>query len=241
MGMRDFLKRITEILLKIFNIWIVYSSVLAGILFPMLIIYGFFTFLLYFWEFSWIFADPTIIQQYFYTTWLNTYLDCPLIWTKFFDIIKILIFLAGLIIFLVSLGQLTYGLRKNRNIVQKGFYKYIRHPQNLSIIIMAFTFFIHEGIRIGDLISWIQFTFLIIIYSDLADIRLKKKFLEGFQDYYENTGFMFPKLLPYKVTKYISVFTNKKLRYFLMFLIYIGLIRLCYLIYIIFPFYHLYI
>ena len=238
MVIKDFLWKIYEIFLKFIYLYIVYSSVLVGILFPMLILHGIFSFLLHFYLVSWFLADPLIIGKgIIYTSWLNTYLyEYPFFYTELFDYIKILIFLVGLIIFLISLGQLTYGLRKNRGLVKSGFYKHIRHPQNLSIIIMVFPFFILERIRMGDLVSWVQFIFLIIIYSDLGDIRLKKKFPEEFQDYYENTGFMLPKVLPYKLTKYFSVFKNKLLRYFIIFLLYILIVRLFYLIYIIFPF-----
>ncbi|MHA2128071.1 MAG: hypothetical protein ACW99E_22460 [Promethearchaeota archaeon] len=239
---KGLLKKIVELVVKFFNIYVIYSSVLAIILFPMLFLSGVFIFLLFFYEISWILADPLIIGEVIYSSWLNTYLyNCPFVYSNTFDFIKILIFLVGLIIFLISLGNLAYGLRKRQGIVHFGFYKYIRHPQNLSIIIMAFPFFILQGIRIGDLITWIQFMFLIIIYSDLGDIGLKKKFPEEFQEHYENTGFMFPKLLPYKLTKYVSVFRNKLLRYLIMLFLYILIVRLFYLLYIIFPFYHLYI
>ena len=238
MDMKDFLWKLYEVFLKFFYLYIVYSSVLVGILlFPMLILYGIFVFLLRFYRVSWIFADPFIIGEDFHFVWLNAYLyDCPFIYTKEFQIIKLLIFLVGLILFLISISQLVYGILKHKSIVRLGIYKYIRHPQNLSIIIMAFPFFIFYGIRIGDLISWVQFIFLIIIYSDLGDLRLKKKFPEEFQDYYETTGFMFPILLPYKLTKHFSVIDNKKLRYFVMVSLYLLIIRLFYLIYIIFPF-----
>lgn len=239
--MKVFLRKISQALLKFINLYIVYSSVLVGILFPMLFLSGIFVFLLYFYQLSWIFADPLIIGADINFFWLNTYLHyCPFIHTESFHFIKILIFVIGLTVFLISLGQIMYGVRKNQGLVKHGFYKYIRHPQNLSIIIMIFPFFILQGIRIGDLISWVQFTFLIFIYSDFGDIKLQKKFPEEFQEYYENTGFMFPKLLPRKLTKYVSVFRNKLVRYLIMFLLYILIVRLFYLLYIIFPFYPLY-
>ncbi|MFX1574861.1 MAG: methyltransferase family protein [Promethearchaeota archaeon] len=235
----DSLKKIIEVFSKFFSFYIIYSPVLVAILFPMLFLSGIFFLLFYFWEFSWTFADPLIIWEDPSFSWLNSYLFCfPFIGSDLYHFIQLFIFLVGLILFLISLGQLIHGLRKEQCIVRDGFYKYVRHPQNLSIIIMVFPFFILHGIRIGNLISWVQFIFFIIIYSDLGDTRLKKKYPKEFQDYYENTGFMFPRLLPYNLIKHFSVIDHKKLRYFIMLLLYIFIIGLFYLFYIVFPFYH---
>ncbi len=147
-------------------------------------------------------------------------------------IIIVLIFLFGLILFLISLAQLVYGLRKKQSLVQVGIYKYIRHPQNLGIIIMVLSYALY-AYRIGDLVSWVQFFFLMIIYSDNGDILLKKKYPEQFQQYYQNTGYMFPKLFSRNLTRRISVFHNKKARYGLLFVSYVATIGLSYLYYLI--------
>ncbi len=227
-------------IIKFFSFHVIYSSVLVGVLFPMLFISGIFFILFYFYFISWIFADPTFLLKSFTSSWLNTSLSIRFNYDLFF-IIKMIIFLFGLILFLISLGQLVHGLKKKKGLVQTGIYKYFRHPQNLAMIIMAFPLFIPHGIRMGDLISWVQFACIIIISSDIGDIKLKKKYPEQFQQHYEKTGFMFPKLFSHKLLWNISVFENKKARYGLFFLLYIVIIIFFYLIHLILPFERLWI
>ena len=231
------IKHIIENFIKIFSVYILYSSVLAIILFPMLLIGGIFVFLFYYYDISWILADPTIIfAKDIRVVWLNTYLEWAFIYRNLFIFIKITIFIIGLIFFITALFQLAYGIKNNYGLIQQGIYRHSRHPQNLAIIIMAFPMFIFCGVRMGDIVSWVQFCFLMIIYSDFGDIKLKKKYPEQFQSYYENTGFMFPKILPYHITRFFSVINNKKVCYPLIFALYVLTIFILYQFYLVFPF-----
>jgi len=228
-----------KLILKMFSFFILFSSVIAIIIAPMLIFIGATFFFFYFSGISWIFADPTILEippMEIRFHWLNSYLNISNISTNELLIIKIIVFLVGAVIFTIALVQLTIGKIKKKGIVQKGFYRYIRHPQNIAIIIVVFSLFIFPEIRMGDIITWIQFTFLMIFYSDYGDIRLKKKNPNEFELYYKNTGFMFPKLFSYNLTEKISIFQNKKLRYILILLMYIGIILFCYICYLLLPF-----
>lgn len=233
--------------LKFFSFFVLYSSVLAVIVVPMLIFMGIPFFVFYFYDVSWFFADPTILLDVFIsshvrdmrTIWLNTYLHCSFVYSEAFLIIKTIIFLVGLVLFAVSIAQLVYWLKKEKKIVRQGIYKYIRHPQNLAIIIMIFPFFIFYGVRIGDIVTWVQFIFLMIIYSDFEDLRLNKKYPYEFQNYYKNSGFVLPKFVSLKFLDSLSIFNNKKLRYIILFLIYILTIIILYAFYLILPFYHL--
>jgi len=224
---------------KIFSIYIIYSSVIAIVIFPMLIFIGTLMILFYFYDFSWIFADPTLLF-YPYTdirfSWLNSYLFVSHDFYISMIIIKNIFFILGFLIFLISLAQIIYGLIKKRRLIQNGFYKYIRHPQNLGIIFIAFSLFVLPKIRMGDIISWVQFVFLIILYSDNGDLLLKKKYPDQFQQYYEKTGFMSPKLFSRNKKRYISVFQNKLMRYRLFLILYVGIVGLLYVSYLIFPF-----
>ena len=228
--------------LKFFSFFVLYSSVLAVIVVPMLIFMGIPFFVFYFYDVSWFFADPTILFSHvkdMRTIWLNTYLHCSFVYSEAFLIIKTIIFLVGLVLFAVSIAQLVYWLKKEKKIVRQGIYKYIRHPQNLAIIIMIFPFFIFYGVRIGDIVTWVQFIFLMIIYSDFEDLRLNKKYPYEFQNYYKNSGFVLPKFVSLKFLDSLSIFNNKKLRYIILFLIYILTIIILYAFYLILPFYHL--
>ena len=237
MNIRKLLKNILERVIKIYTIFIIYSSVLAGILFPMLIIGGFFIFLRDFYRVSWLFADPTTFSKDLVTCWLNSYLDISFFFTNNWRYVKAMIFVIGLILFIISLACIVIGIKKNSGLVQERIYKHIRHPQNLSIIIMAFPLFLFHGFRLGDFVSWVQFIFIMIIYSDIGDIKLKKKKPEEFQLYYENTGFFFPRILPYRISYYFSAVYNKKFRYPLLLSIYILCIYILYQLFLVLPFY----
>lgn len=246
MTSKELLINILERVIKIYSIFVLYSSVIAVVLSPMLIfIGGFFIFLDYFFWISWFFADPTTFYSgNLNTCWLNSRIINSFVYSNTWIILMFIIFGIGLIFFIISLGNLVIEIRKKAGLVQERIYKYIRHPQNLAIIIMAFPLFLVNGFpifliggfRLGDLVTWIQFVFLMIIYSDIGDIKLKKKYPEEFQSYYETSGFFFPRILPYRFSYYFSAIYNKKFRYPLLLLIYILCVLLLYQLYLVFPF-----
>jgi len=237
MNIRKLLKDILEKSLKFFSIYVLYSSVLAIILFPMLLISGIFVFFLAFYDISWYLADPSIFSKALVVCWLNSYLDISFFFTDNWRYVKAMIFVIGLILFIISLAHLVIGIRKNSGLVQNRIYKHIRHPQNLSIIIMAFPLFLLHGFRLGDFVSWVQFIFIMIIYSDIGDIKLKKKYPKEFQLYYEKSGFFLPRVLPYRISYYFSAVYNKKFRYPLLLSIYILCIYILYQLFLVLPFY----
>ncbi len=240
MKIRELLKNILEKLLKFFSIYVLYSSVLASILFPMLLISGIFVFFLAFYDISWYLADPTIFNKDIRVVWLNTWLHYPNFNLELYAFIKIVILVFGIIFFIISLFQLIFYNKKQGGLVHQGIYRYIRHPQNLSIIIIAFPLFLFGGFRMGDFVSWVQFIFLMIIYSDIGDIKLKKKYPEEFQLYYENSGFFLPRFLPYRISRFFSAVYNKKFRYPLLLSIYILCIFILYQLFLVLPFFTLY-
>jgi len=239
MALRKFMKNVLERVIKLFSVFILYCSVIAPVFYPMLLFTGgAFLFLRYFYWISWFFADPTIINHPS-SSWLNSYLDFSFFFSASWVYLKVMIFVTGLILFIVSLACLVIGIRKNDGLVQERIYKRIRHPQNFAIIIMAFPFFLNHAFRLGDFVSWVQFIFLMIIYSDIGDMKLKKKYPFEFQSYYENTGFFFPRIFPYRITYHISAVYNKELRYPFLFLMYILSIYIIYQFFLILPFYWL--
>ena len=237
MTIKQFIKNVSERVIKIYCVFVIYSSVLVGILFPMLFINGFFIFLKHFYRFSWLVADPTIYNKDIRNFWLNTYLNNPFFSSDLWFFLKVMILIIGLVLFVIYLTTLVIRISKDVGLVQNGIYKHLRHPQNLAIIIMAFPLFLFHGFRLGDFVSWIQFIFLMIIYSDIGDIKLKKKYPEEFQTYYENTGFFLPRILPYRISYYFSAVYNKKFRYPLLLSIYILCIYILYQLYLVYYFY----
>ena len=238
MNIKKIIINILERAIQIFIIFVLYCSVLAGILFRMLIIGGgLFIFLKeYFWI-SWYLADPTIFSKNLVFCWLNSYLHIPFFFSDIWLYLKVMIFIVGLILFIISLTNLVIGFKRKIGLIQERIYKRIRHPQNLSIIIMAFPLFLYHGFRMGNFVSWVQFIFLMIIYSDIGDIKLKKKYPEEFQSYYENSGFFLPRVLPYRISYYFSAVYNKKFRYPLLLSIYILCIYMLYQLFLVLPFY----
>ena len=237
MTIKQFIKNVSERVIKIYCVFVIYSSVLVGILFPMLFIHGFFIFLKHFYRFSWLVADPTIYNKDIRNFWLNTYLNNPFFSSDLWFFLKVMILIIGLVLFVIYLTTLVIRISKDVGLVQNRIYKHLRHPQNLAIIIMAFPLFLFHGFRLGDFVSWIQFIFLMIIYSDIGDIKLKKKYPEEFQTYYENTGFFLPRILPYRISYYFSAVYNKKFRYPLLLSIYILCIYILYQLYLVYYFY----
>lgn len=226
--------------LKIISLWAIYSPVILGILSMMLVVYGGLSFLFIFDRLSWLLADPTILLNGQWTSWLNSYLKGNINYNLLLNL-ELLIFGFGLGLFLISFIQLVRGIVKKQDIVQQGIYKYIRHPQNLAIIIMVFPLSLYIpgfgdfGIRLADLISWVQFSLLVIVYSDWEERRLKKKYPEQFSQYYESTGFMFPKVFSIKIFSQFSQFKNPTKRYFLLFLIYVASVAYIYYFYLNYP------
>ena len=240
MALRKFMKNVLERIVKLFSVFVLYFSVIAPVFYPMLLFTGgSFLFLRYFFWISWFFADPISIAKDYTTSWLNSYLHFSFFFSANWVYLKVMIFVVGLTFFIISLACLVIGMRKNDGLVQERIYKYVRHPQNFAIIIMAFPFFLNHAFRLGNFVSWVQFIFLMIIYSDIGDMKLKKKYLFEFQSYYENTGFFFPRIFPYRVTYYFSAVYNKELRYPFLFLMYILSIYIIYQFFLILPFYGL--
>ncbi|TKJ26661.1 MAG: hypothetical protein CEE42_04785 [Promethearchaeota archaeon Loki_b31] len=125
--------------LKFFSFFVLYSSVLAVIVVPMLIFIGIPFFVFYYYDVSWFFADPTILLDVFIsshvrdmrTIWLNTYLHCSFVYSEAFLIIKTIIFLVGLVLFAVSIAQLVYWLKKEKK------YEVARSSQSRFIILLS--------------------------------------------------------------------------------------------------------
>lgn len=195
-----------------------YIPVFVGILTPMTI---FFPIAYISWEiFSFILKEP------YYNSWFvisseNTLFIFILL------VIELSLFISGLFIFLHGLIHLAKARKNNVNVVQTGSYKYIRHPQNLGILIMILPFMLYIpgfddiGIRIADILSWILFCLLLILICDFEERTMIKRFPNEYDNYRSKTGFFFPQIRRQK----IELIKNKKfkyvLRYFLIILCFI--------------------
>jgi len=139
-------------------------------------------------------------------------------------VIELAIFIIGFFMLLVGLIHLVKARKANINVVQTGPYKFIRHPQNLGILIMSLPFilyipkFIYKfldlpfydiGIRIADLLSWILFFMLMILICDSEERKMIKRFPIEYDNYRSKTGFFLPRIRKQK----FKLIKNKKIRY----------------------------
>ena len=181
---RTVLEKAVQVIVSIFF----YIPIVLGILAPMLTLIGIDLYI------SWSLIGSTFID------WTWGYYIIPSSSLTFILLIELLIFCFGLGIFLVGLITLVKGKVKKVTIVQTGIYKYIRHPQNLGIIFIFLPFALYipgfhdKGIRMGEIVSWIFFTFVICLYSYYDEWKLMKKYNQKYLEYYEITGLFVPKL-----------------------------------------------
>jgi len=118
----------------------------------------------------------------------------------FFNHLEAYVILVGFALFIYSL---VYQLRHRKVFIQKGPYKYVRHPQYLGIIIMTFGFTalsldatpIHPNKLFTD--SWILYIWGLevlayIILAKIEDISMKARYGEGFIDYVKRVPFIVP-------------------------------------------------
>lgn len=156
-------------------------------------------------------------------------------------IFEIEVFIGGLALFIWGVIQIARARKKDIHIAQTGPHKYIRHPQHLGIILISLPLvfllntildsYIRVGFRIGDMLSWILFCFILIIWSDIEERKMQKKYPEEFSIYKSKTGFFFPKIGDkqtlkvqkkkryYYLIRYLSFFTIYCIAVLIMFLV----------------------
>ena len=214
------LGRLVQILALIY----VYLPIIIGILYPMVFLIP-------------IFYISGVILVSFSSYWLSAYYllspdeVLPLI------IFEIFIFLTGCALFFLGLIQLTQAKQRGENIAQVGIYHHIRHPQHLGIIVMTLPWALYIpwindfGIRVGDLVTWIFFTLLLVIYSDIEDYRLRKRFPEEFSVYQAKTGFILPKIVQLNQFQLKRIRENRSLKYsLLLVMLFIFLVTLQFIV-----------
>jgi len=216
-----------SIILRISLIW-AYLPIIAGILFEMMI------------SLSLAYSSWAIFNSWSRRGWLDSWIVIfhfnPSFRIDILFFVEIYIFTIGFLLFLYGLVFIVKA-RKNRiDLIQKGPYKYVRHPQNLGIIIMVLPFALYTpwiqdtGIRIGDILSWTLFCLVMIFCSDFEEIRMKKGLSEEYENYRLRTGFFIPKLRYQKVNQAKDTKVNYLKRYSLLILGYIIFILIMFFV-----------
>jgi protein-S-isoprenylcysteine O-methyltransferase Ste14 len=124
------------------------------------------------------------------TAWLPAFF-LPHLSTEILPSIGGLIFMLGLVGFILSAFQLYYAKFRRRGVVQKGFYKRIRHPQYLFLALAG----------LGLLIVWPRFSMLIVyinmlwFYYFLArseERRMEARYGESYREQKRRTWMFLP-------------------------------------------------
>ena len=212
---------IRKVIFLFLSIWS-YMPIVAGILIPMIVTLP----LAYC---SWIiFSFP--LGGVWFDVWIVISPYQPLRFVLVL-LIELILFVGGIFLLLLGLFHLVKGRKHGVSIVKTGPYRYIRHPQNFGILLISLVFALYIprfndlGIRIGEILSWILFSFILAIYSNLEEYNLTKKFPEEYKTYQLQTGFFLPKLRLRKKSTPIGIefVTNRKRFLFLILAYFISI------------------
>ncbi len=113
--------------------------------------------------------------------------------------------LVGFLITVGGLGQIIlFRLRKKTSLVQSHFYKHIRHPQSVGIIIfvLGMVTFVFGYTRIVGVwaLFWV-FYFFLRIEAYIEEYFLIQKYKDEYITYVQNTGFFFPRIRKIQVSQ----------------------------------------
>ncbi|MFW9768224.1 MAG: methyltransferase family protein [Candidatus Thorarchaeota archaeon] len=145
------------------------------------------------------------------------------------------LFLAGSVLFLRALFEMTRKRSDPIPLVTSGPYRWVRHPQHLGIIMFLLPLALFNssystwwtGIRPGDILSWSLVAFMLIVAADLEERTLVKNFGTEFIEYCDRTSFLLPKVSLFAfLEKYPRLAKGRPLRYILWFLLYWGVVSL---------------
>jgi len=200
---------VMKITLALSSIW-VYMPIVAGLITPMLS------------------AIPIAYTSWFLflalegrLSWASSIYSLSLPFEIVLYIFDCIIFIFGLILFFWGFVHIVKARKNDSRLTQTGPYHYIRHPQHLGIILFSLPFALvipwyKSGIRISDILSWALFCIVLIIWSDIEERKMRKKYPEEFADYKSKTGFFFPKV---RKSREVPLIQNKILYYFVRYLI----------------------
>ncbi|TKJ22111.1 MAG: hypothetical protein CEE43_07800 [Promethearchaeota archaeon Loki_b32] len=119
-----------------------------------------------------------------------------------FNSYEIYIIILGFMLFITSL---IYQLTHRKQLIRTGPYRYLRHPQYISLIIMTFgmtlmvfktspivNFDLSIDVYIFMFLIWTGEVLAYIILAKIEEYALKAKYGDEFLDYANNVFFMFP-------------------------------------------------
>lgn len=109
----------------------------------------------------------------------------------------------------MGLAQIVYAKTQKTGLITTGFYKYVRHPQHLGIVVMSLGFLMLNGagIRIGNIIAWTLVVFIYILLAESEEAALENEFGESYLDYKRKVPYMIP-FLPSTYGRFSKLLPN---------------------------------
>ncbi len=225
---KAYLTRFTVVIVSLFS----YLPVFGGILGAMILAAGVLRHNIYFiWEVMLyllsMFPNHPFQEIHVFTGLLKipTYLGSTLV------VLGYILMIIGIISFLLGIIELTKGVVKKHEFVYSGIYKYVRHPQNLGLILIGLGLMLTipqlQGwpkdytLRIGDIYSWTLFSFIWLIEAKWEENRLICKLGFKYSEYQEKTLFF----IPYgtKIEKFLAILFDPHWRFRSRFFLWIAI------------------
>jgi protein-S-isoprenylcysteine O-methyltransferase Ste14 len=148
--------------------------------------------------------------------WLTEYLLLPWLWMNtplmlIITSVRPILTLGGFLFFIGSLTQLILCKRRGVKLVTGGFYRVVRHPQYLGIIIWTLGHILYAlpmFLRPADLIAWVTLIYAYIALAEREERSLGRAFGEEYARYKEHTPFIVP-FIPARMSKPASNFIER--------------------------------
>ena len=170
--------------------WLLYTLIVLEILFMVS------PFAAYYYS---IYATPlNMLQSYPATAWLTMYVLPHFTYTDSWlanglILISWPLMLLGIVIFVVGFGQIYWAKFTGQGAVERGLYRYIRHPQYVALAIIG----LGASLYWSRFIVIIAFVSMLCVYVFLARVEEKiclQKFGEPYREYMDRTGMFLPRL-----------------------------------------------
>ncbi|MHA1225689.1 MAG: methyltransferase family protein [Candidatus Hodarchaeales archaeon] len=183
-----------------------YFPVLGGILGPMIMMAGVLSGLVYFvWNFLLI---PLLIPLSVFSPdvpmsvhFLEGFIEIPELLIPIYQVLPYVLTGGGIFFFLYGVLELARAKKRQQEFTRSGVYRIIRHPQNLGLIVigLGLTFFIYQTwqwetfvVRLGDIYSWLLFSFIWLIEAKWEEERLIAKLGTQYLNYQNKVPFLIP-------------------------------------------------
>lgn len=146
------------------------------------------------------------------TSWLTTFFlphicetSSPVLNPKTLYAVGSILFLGGLLFFLIGAGQIYFAKFFKKGAVNGGLYRFMRHPQYTAFSIMGFGLLIIWP-RFIILVMYITMLFLYYLLARKEEKECEKKYGDSFRKYLQVT----PMFLPFRFTKKNSNYSHPR-------------------------------